>query len=455
MAVSYKGSYTVKPVEPTWTGPLSLSEWDQIGTITHVPTIYFYQPPFQNRLIRDTIIRTLKDSLSCALVHFYPLAGRLRWIGQGRLELVCNAAGVQFIEAESQRKLDSFGDFSPSSEYEYLIPCVDYTVPIQELPLLLVQVTMFQCGGISLSFTISHAVVDGQSALHFISEWARIARGEPLAVSPFLDRKLLRAGDAPALSRPLLDHNEFNHPPLLIGQTNNIEERKKKTTVAMIKLTKSQVDKLKNMATNDGKSLNSTGRPYSRYETVTAHIWRCACKARGHKPEQPTALGVCVDSRSRMQPPLPPGYFGNATLDVIAVSSSGEVISRPLGYAASKIRKAIMTVSDEYVRSGIEFLKRQPDLTKFQDLHALGGDDGPFYGNPNIGVVSWLTLPMYGLDFGWGREVYMGPGTHDFDGDSLILPSHDDDDDGSLVVALCLQVSHMEAFKNHFYQDII
>ncbi|KAI9168941.1 hypothetical protein LWI28_004290 [Acer negundo] len=413
MVVSYKSSYTVKPAEPTWTGSLSLSEWDQIGCITHVLTIYFYQS--SQKLLIDTVITTLKDSLSRALVHFYPLAGRLRWIGHGRLELVCNAAGVQFIEAESQSKLDSFGDFSPSPEYDFLIPNVDYTIPIQELPLLIVQVTKFQCGGISLGFTISHAVVDGQSALHFISEWARIARGEALAVSLIIDRKLLRAGDPPVLSGPNLDHKELNHPPLLIGQTNNIEERKKKTTIAMLKLTKSQVDKLKNMATNE--SLN-TGRPYA--------------------------------------PPLPPGYFGNATLDVIAVSSSGELISKPLGYAASKIRKAITTVNDEYVRSGIEFLKSQADLTKFQDLHALRGDDGPFYGNPNIEAVSWLTLPMYGLDFGWGREVYMGPGTHhDLDGDSLLLPSHDDHEDGSLVVALCLQVSHMEAFKNHFYQDIL
>ncbi|KAK3219166.1 hypothetical protein Dsin_013136 [Dipteronia sinensis] len=451
MVVSYKTSYTVKPAEPTWTGSLSLSEWDQIGSITHVPTLYFYQP--SQKLLIDTVITTLKDSLSRALVHFYPLAGRLRWIGHGRLELVCNAAGVQFIEAVSQSKLYSFGEFSQSPEYDFLIPTVDYTIPIQELPLLIVQVTKFQCGGISLGFTISHVVADGQSALHFLSEWARLARGEALAVSPFIDRKLLRAGDPPVLAHPILDHTEFNsHPPHLIGQTNNIEERKKKTTVAMLKLTKSQVDKLKNMATN--KSLN-TGRPYSRYETIAGHIWQCACKARDHNAEQPTALGVCVDSRSRLQPPLPPGYFGNTTLDVIAVSSSGELISKPLGYAASKIRKAIMTVNDEYLRSGIEFLKSQADLTKFQDLHALGGDDGPFYGNPNIQVVSWLTLPIYGLDFGWGREVHMGLAAHDFnDGDSLILLSHDDHEDGSLVVALCLQISHMEAFKNYFYQDI-
>lgn len=61
-------------------------------------------------------------------------------------------------------------------------------------------------------------------------------------------------------------------------------------------------------------------------------------------------------------------------------------------------------------------------------------------------------MPMYGLDFGWGKEVYMGPGTLDFDGDSLILP--DRNEDGSLVLAKCLQVAHMKEFKRHFYGDI-
>jgi shikimate O-hydroxycinnamoyltransferase len=154
-----------------------------------------------------------------------------------------------------------------------------------------------------------------------------------------------------------------------------------------------------------------------------------------------------------MQPPLPDGYFGNASLDVIAVSQAGELLSKPLGYAASKIREAIETVTNEYVISAIDFLKNQPDLTRFQDIHALGGAEGPFYGNPNIAVVSWLTLPIYGLDFGWGEEIYMGPGTHDFDGDSLLLPSPNGD--GSVILAICLQVAHMEAFKKCFYEDIL
>ncbi|EEF40814.1 spermidine hydroxycinnamoyl transferase [Ricinus communis] len=449
MIVIIKGSYTVKPKYPTKTGSLYLSEWDQVGILTHVPTIYFYRPSPDWLTPSDKIINTLKDSLSRALVPFYPLAGRLRSTSNGRLELDCSAVGVQLIEAESQSKLEDLGDFSPSPAFNYLIPPVDYTLPIHEQPLMLVQLTKFQCGGVSLSLSISHTVADGQSALHFISEWARMARGEHLGIVPFLDRKVLRAGNAP-MEEPVFDHKEFNHPPLLLGESNNLEQRKKKTTVAMLKLTKDQVDKLKRKA-NEGMSVD-TGRAYTRYETLTGHVWRSACKARGHQPGQPTALGVCVDLRKRMQPHLPDGYFGNATIDVIAISTSGELITKPLGYASGKIREAIEKVTNEYVNSAIAFLKKQKDLTRFQDLNAIGGVEGPFYGNPNLGVVSWLTLPMYGLDFGWGKEIYMGPGTHDFDGDSLLLRGLEED--GSLVLAVCLQVAHMEAFKKYFYEDI-
>ncbi|KAJ6731759.1 TRICHOTHECENE 3-O-ACETYLTRANSFERASE [Salix purpurea] len=438
MVVTIKNSHVVKPAKPTRTGRVSLSEWDQIGTITHVPTIYFYKPP---QTQSNAIINNLKDSLSHALV-----------VGASSLNAMPWALHSSRLSLNPSSKI--FGDFLPSPEYQNLIPNVDYAVPLHELPLLLVQLTIFQCGGISLGLTISHAVVDGKSALQFMSEWARISRGEPSGMLPFLDRKIMRAGDPPS-APPQFDHAEFGLPPLLLGKLNSTEERKKKTTIAMLRLTKNQVEKLKSMA-NEGRSstdTSSTVRGYTRYETLTGHVWRSVCKARRHKPEQPTALAVCVDSRRRVQPPLPDGYFGNASLDVIAVSHAGELLSKPLGYAASKIREAIETVTDAYVRSATDFLKNQPDLTRFQDIHALRGAEGPFYGNPNIAVVSWLTLPIYGLDFGWGEEIYMGPGTHDFDGDSLLLPSPNEE--GSVILAICLQAAHMEAFKQCFYEDIL
>lgn len=450
MAVTYKASSTVKPSEPTWTGTLPLSEWDQIGTIIHISTIYFYKPPPKTPF--KTITTTLKTSLARTLVHFYPLAGRLDWIGGGRLHLICNNAGVHFIEAETESTLDSLlGDSSPNPDYDYLVSSVDYTIPIRDLPLLKVQVTKFQCGGVSVSVNISHVLVDGRSLVHFMYEWTRIARGEKIMMQPFLDRKVLRAGEN-QVSNPVFDHKEFDQPPILIGEKNNVEQRKKKTMVAKLKLSKSQLEKLQNSVNNN--QMGDNCRPYTRYETITGHIWRVACKSRNHKHEQQIAVSVCVDFLNRLNPPLPKGYFGNAILDVIATGRSGEVVGKPLEYAVGLVRKVIMKVSDEYVKSGIVYLKSQEDLTGFQDIHEFGVDGGPFYGNPNVQVVSWLGFPTIGFDFGWGEEVYKSPGTHDFDGDVLILPGQDEDDDGGLVVSVCLQVQHMEAFKKYFYEDM-
>ncbi|XP_059306962.1 spermidine hydroxycinnamoyl transferase-like [Lycium ferocissimum] len=445
MKVSLKKHWLVKPAEPTWNGTVSLSECDQTFSLVHVPTIYYY------RLCHDCDTSIIKTSLSKALVHFYPLAGRLRWIEGSRLELDCDASGVVLMEAETNAKLDDLGDFSLSPDYSIsLFPRVDYTIPIDELPLLFVQLTKFQCGGIALSFAISHAVVDGQSALCFLFEWARLALGEPLMSAPVHDRKVLRAGE-PAIRPPTFEHLQFNPPPLLIGKSSTEYEKKNVTKGSMLKLTKNQVEMLRKKA-NQGRNLeDNKERSYTRYEVVTAHIWRCACKARGHKFEKPTNLSICIDIRNRMNPPLPKPYFGNAIIDVVATGVSGDIASGPLECAARRVRTAIEMVTSDYINSVINFLKKQEDLSKYQDIHAIRSEDGPSYDNPNLAVTSWISLPLLGLDFGWGKEIYMSPGI-EYDGDCVILPGNEGH--GSLIVAIGLQADHGEAFKKFFYEDI-
>ena len=150
MELTIKQNVMVTPAESTWTGTQSLSEWDQIGCTTHAHAIYFYGPtttPFHS------ITETLIDSLSRVLIHFYPLAGRLRSLGNGRFELICNGNGVLFVAAELNADLSDFGeDFTPTPDNDrVLFPQINDTVPVHELPLCLVQLTGFRCGGFSLS----------------------------------------------------------------------------------------------------------------------------------------------------------------------------------------------------------------------------------------------------------------------------------------------------------------
>ncbi|KAI4379797.1 hypothetical protein MLD38_006047 [Melastoma candidum] len=450
MEIRSETTFLVKPQTPEWKGYLPLSEWDQTSNITHVPIIYFFKPSRD----LDGLIESLTDSLSRVLVPFYPMAGRLRWAEGSRLLLECNSAGVEFTVAKSNCGLDQLGDCTPCPEYKWLVPEVDNSRPIWDLPLLLVKVVVFKCGGFTLSYSMSHAIVDGLSAGHFVSEWARMARGEPLKIPPYFDRDVLAS---PAgrnglhslyLKGPMVA--EFVPPPLLLGQTDSVEEQKNETTLFMLKLTKSQVDRLKNKA---NQLPPTNGCPYTRYECVAGHMWRCVTKARKHEPDQLTTLLVSVDFRNKMRPPVRPGYFGNAVLDVSAKSYSGDLVSKPLGYAASRIRMVIDKVTSEYVWSMAEYFRQQPDWSLFQDLHPPGSDDGPFYGNPNFGVVSWLTLSMQGQDFGWGKDVFMAPGNHEFDGDTAILEAPDGS--GTIIASIGMQVRHVDDFRKYFYEDIL
>ncbi|PON92577.1 Transferase [Trema orientale] len=157
MAVRFKFSSMVKPAEPTWDGWLPLSEFAHSGSITH-PGVARGAPPSkwlsQNE---STVSNILVKSLSRALVTLFPLAGRLRWIGGGEnhLELDCNGMGARFIEAESELRLDDFGSLllSEPDYYSHLFPKIDYSLPLNDIPVMLVQLTRFSRGGFSLGLT--------------------------------------------------------------------------------------------------------------------------------------------------------------------------------------------------------------------------------------------------------------------------------------------------------------
>ncbi|KAM6551518.1 hypothetical protein CsatB_001326 [Cannabis sativa] len=453
MELIIKRNLMVTPAESTWTGIMSLSEFDQIGSTTYARAIYFYGPtptptPFQ------TITEILINSLSQVLVNFYPLAGRLRSTNDSRFELVCNAQGAIFVAAELNADLVDFGAdnyFTPTQNFDrFLFPYIDDTNPIHELPILLVQLTKFRCGGLCLSFTSSHIITDGLSAANFMTEWARIAQGLPLQNIPILDKKAFRVGESAVI--PRFDHSkDFCNMPFLLKQPTAEELEKMKTTMVTLKLTSEQVEKVKKMANHAKMS-----RPYTRYEALTTYIWRCSSKARKHQQEQPTACLITIDSRKRLQPPLPFWFFGNGVFDITASCNAGELLSMPLSHGASKVRSAIETVTSKYVLSAIDFFKSQQNLTKFQYSYKSSTNGGANYGgNPNIGVVNWMNLPFEGIDFGWGKEIHFGPANHGVDGDTWILRGGGSEDDKSLLIVVCLLVEHVEAFKKYFYDDII
>ncbi|XP_014522092.1 spermidine hydroxycinnamoyl transferase-like [Vigna radiata var. radiata] len=448
--VTIKASYTVVPNQPTPGGIQWLSDFDQVARLLHTQTIYVFHAKHNH----DALVEQMRNSLSKILSHYYPAAGRLRRLEEGgRLELDCNAKGAVLIEAESTKPVHDYGDFLGESAND-LVPTVNYTKTIiEELPLLLVQVTSFLgdeafCIGVA----VSHILFDGISAIHFINSWAKLARGDTLEPHerPFLDRTVLKFTDPPSTSP--FDHQEFKPMPLILGRSDNTVERNKRVNATKLKLTAEQVGKLKNKANADKSTKGS--RPYTRFEAIAAHVWKCASKARGLDQNQPTLLRFSVDIRNRLIPPLPRNYIGNALTIGSASSHVGEILSSPLAHVAQKIRESVEMITHEFIRAQIDVIRSQDHVNKARTLFfgANEGKDALFFGNPNFRITSWLSMPMDEADFGWGKPVYIGLAGVVRQERAVITQSPDGD--GSVILVLHFQDEHMQLFKNYFYTEI-
>lgn len=422
----------VKPAEETPIRSLWNSNVDLVVPNFHTPSVYFYRP---NGSANFFDAKVLKDALSRILVPFYPMGGRLKRDEDGRIEIDCNGQGVLFVEAESDGVVDDFGDFAPTLELRKLIPSVDYSLEISAIPLLVLQVTYFKCGGVSLGVGMQHHVADGASGLHFINTWSDMARGLDVTLPPFIDRTLLRARDPP---QPAFHHIEYQPaPPMKAPLEHANAQSVPKTAVSIFKLTREQLNALKAKSKEDGNTVS-----YSSYEMLSGHVWRCVCKARGLPDDQDTKLYIATDGRGRLQPSLPPGYFGNVIFTTTPIAVAGDLISKPTWYAASRIHDALGRMDNEYLRSALDYLELQPDLKALvRGAHT--------FKCPNLGITSWARLPIHDADFGWGRPIFMGPGGIAYEGLSFVLPSTTND--GSLFIAISLQAEHMKLFSKFLY----
>nr|GMC58310.1 shikimate O-hydroxycinnamoyltransferase-like [Ipomoea batatas] len=423
LRISIKESTMVKPAKPTPSKKLWSSNVDLIVGRVHLLTVYFYRPNGSSNFFDP---KAMKESLSRVLVSFYPMAGRMGRDGDGRLEIECNGEGALFVEAESDVIIDDFGDFTPSLELRKLLPSVNTSGDISSFPLAFFQVTRFKCGGVSLGTGIFHTLTDGLSALHFINTWADLARGLSVAIPPFIDRTILRAGDPP---RPAFKHIEYDPPPTLLSKLQGANS----STTAMLKITPQQLALLKTKSGHEG----------STYEILAAHIWRCVCKARGLPDDQTTKLYIATDGRSRLCPPLPPGFLGNVIFTTTPVAESGELQTEPLARSAKRIHDALVRMDDEYLRSALDYLECQPDLSKL-----VRGSN--YFASPNLNINSWTRLPVHNSDFGWGTPVHMGPALILYEGTVYILPSPNKD--RSLTLAVCLDADHMPLFQKLLYE---
>ncbi|KAL5983842.1 hypothetical protein ACLOJK_017938 [Asimina triloba] len=384
----------ISPRNPTPTETFFLSNIDQTVAF-HVETVFFFDGIPVGKTSEMDIVERVKAAVSVdLLVPYYFMAGRLKLNGEGnRLELVCNNAGVQFCSATSRLRLKELGNLShPNPSFCHLVLKMDKSNNIMEVPLLTIQVTKFKCGGFSIGFVANHGVLDGRSAAEMFQNLASICRGEGLKTQVLNnDRTCIRARVPPQIKYP---HEEYTKlpemttsftcpsnlspPPSLLGLPHN-------QSYQLFHFTAQMITALKNKATVKCSS----------FEALVAHLWQSRSRAVFQDLSATSSVLFAVDIRNKMSPPLPHGFVGNAVVTACASARMVDLKEQPLRFCVQRVKESIENLSDEYVRSVVDWLEVHRGV--------------PCTSNGNFYVSAWWKLPFHELDFGYGRPIYGGP----------------------------------------------
>ncbi|KAF3647580.1 putative S-type anion channel SLAH1-like [Capsicum annuum] len=164
-----------------------LSFFDQLSEREHVPFVLFY--PNNNFDNSTTIDERLEQSLSKVLTHVYPAAGRY---DKDECSILCHDQGVSYTKADVNCKLNYFLEktWEDLSLAALFWPHENKNVDENNLmvsPIVIAQVTKFECGGLALSLSGSHPAMDGFTDFNFLFEWAKVCKlGTPVEKINFL-----------------------------------------------------------------------------------------------------------------------------------------------------------------------------------------------------------------------------------------------------------------------------
>uniref|UniRef100_A0A803LM66 Uncharacterized protein n=1 Tax=Chenopodium quinoa TaxID=63459 RepID=A0A803LM66_CHEQI len=101
-------------------------------------------------------------------------------------------------------------------------------------------------------------------AYHFTGEWARLARGEPLEVAPFLDQRILQSEDDVdgSITREIDDGGSMKH-----FRQVGIGKKGDNVTPIFKLVTNDEIERLKEAANNSNN--RKLSRPYSPFEVIS------------------------------------------------------------------------------------------------------------------------------------------------------------------------------------------
>ncbi|KAE8734600.1 Benzyl alcohol O-benzoyltransferase [Hibiscus syriacus] len=408
----------VAPVKPTPRELKPLSDIDdREGHRFEYPMIllYRYNPSMKGK----DPARIIRDALAKTLVFYYPFAGRLREGPNRKLSVDCTGEGVLFIEGDADVTLEEFGDelLPPFPCMDELLYDVEGSGGVLNCPLLLIQVTRLKCNSFICAIRHNHTMSDAVGWLQFMTAVGEMARGASSpTITPVWERHLLNARNPP---RVTYTHHEFD-------QQSSDEETIQPGKMVHLSFVfgSNELSSLRRLLPSHHHQHCST------FDILTACLWQCHTKALQRDPKEHVCLICIVNARSKFNPRLPSGYYGNVTAYPATVTTAGTLCQSPLVDVIELVKRTKGKVTEEYMKSMADFL-----ATNGRPALAL---------NRSFLVSDVTKIDFGDIDFGWGKPVYGGQ-ANVMDGKHLLPYKNKEGEDG-IVIPLCLPAPIMERF---------
>ncbi|KAI7748468.1 hypothetical protein M8C21_005064, partial [Ambrosia artemisiifolia] len=245
-------------------------------------TLFFYELPMITKThFTQTIIPSLKQSLSLTLQHFFPFAGKLTIFPTStRLPEIRYVEGdsvaVTFAECNNLDFNDLIGNHPRQcDQFYHLIPLLGRTTKVSDyitIPVFAVQVTLFPNCGISIGITNHHSLCDTNT--------------------------------------------------ILIGPTDKVR--------ATFILSRTTITRLKKLVSTQLPTLAYV----SSFTVSSAYIWNCLASLHN---DEVVLFGFAVDCRSRIDPPIAAAYFGNCLLPCLNVARTSVITGKEGFLAAAEL----------------------------------------------------------------------------------------------------------------------
>nr|BAK03392.1 predicted protein [Hordeum vulgare subsp. vulgare] len=431
MEVKVLSSKLVKPAYNAGATPapsteyIPLSIFDKVTFNMQMAIIYAFAPPAPSPA-------AIEKGLAAVLAQYRAFAGQLGEAPDGTPSVILNDRGARLVEATVDADLVDMAPAKPTPELLKLHP--DLEAEHEEVVLL--QLTRFRCGSLAVGFTSNHVVADGHATSNFLVAWGRATRGLPMGLPPVHHHKDLFK---PRPS-PRVEHDHRNREYYLPSPTDVVGHHGDAADNIVIHKAHFSKDFIAGLR---AKASEGRGRPFSRFETILAHLWRTMTRARDLSPEETSKIRLSVDGRHRLGQPAE--YFGNMVLWAFPRATVGDPLNRPLKHAAQVIHDEVAKVDGAYFQSFVDFACSGAAEKEGLARSAVCKDAQC----PDVEVDSWLTFPFYELNFGTGSPSYFMPAYFPTEGMLFLVPSNFGD--GSVDAFVPLFQENLQAFKECCY----